>query len=164
MPHLPGLLQPEPLSLQQANADLCLHRRHSDTQRQVWLSLLWGPWILVHTRFCLSSPSISCGYGGYKITPPTIFGAPSFAFGHRVSSFGGIQHSSVNGCSAVSCNFGVLTGEDKCTSFYSPHLWIRWAQTDCNYQMKSHTFFLCMNYVHFPPASFLSSVLGSVGG
>ena len=32
----------------------------------------------------------------------------SFAFGHGVSFFGGIQHS-VNGCSAARCNFGVLT-------------------------------------------------------
>ena len=32
--------------------------------------------------------------------------------------FGEIQHSPVNGCSAASCNFGVLT-EDECTSFYS---------------------------------------------
>ena len=43
----------------------------------------------------------------------------SFALGHRVSFFGGIQHSPVNGWSAVSCNFGVLTGEDECASFYS---------------------------------------------
>ena len=32
--------------------------------------------------------------------------------------FGEIQHSTVNGCSAASCNFGVLEG-DECTSFYS---------------------------------------------
>ena len=32
--------------------------------------------------------------------------------------FSGTQHF-VNGCSAVSCNFGVLNGEDKHTSFYS---------------------------------------------
>ena len=42
MQHLPGLLQPEPLSPQQATADLCLCRRHSNTQTQVSLSLLWG--------------------------------------------------------------------------------------------------------------------------
>ena len=53
-PHLPGLLQPEPLSPRQATADPCLCRRYSNTQRQVWLSLLWGLWVLVHTRFCLS--------------------------------------------------------------------------------------------------------------
>ena len=33
-PHLPGVLEPEPLFLQQASADLCFCRRHSDTQRQ----------------------------------------------------------------------------------------------------------------------------------
>ena len=32
--------------------------------------------------------------------------------------FGGIQHSPVNGCSTMSCNFGVLTEEDECMSFY----------------------------------------------
>ena len=59
--HLPGLLQPEPLSPQQATADPC--RRHSNTQKQFWLSLLWGPWVLVSTWFCLSLLSISGGYG-----------------------------------------------------------------------------------------------------
>ena len=43
----------------------------------------------------------------------------SFALENGVSFFGGIQHSPVDGCSAVSCNFGVLTGEDECTPFYS---------------------------------------------
>ena len=33
--------------------------------------------------------------------------------------FGGIQHSPVNGRSVVSCNFGVLTGEDVHMYFYS---------------------------------------------
>ena len=37
----PGLLQPESLLLWQAIADPYLHRRHSNTQRQVWHSL-WG--------------------------------------------------------------------------------------------------------------------------
>ena len=43
----------------------------------------------------------------------------SFALGHGVSFFVGIQHSPVDGCSAVSCSFGVLTGEDELMSFYS---------------------------------------------
>ena len=42
----------------------------------------------------------------------------SFALGRGVSFFGGIQHSPVNGFSAVSCNFAGLTGEDEHTSFY----------------------------------------------
>ena len=47
----------------------------------------------------------------------------SFAFGCGVSFLGEIQHSLVDGCSAASGNFGVLAGEDECTSFYSsfPH-------------------------------------------
>ena len=43
----------------------------------------------------------------------------SFALGRRVSFFGGLQHSPIDDCSAASFNFGVLTEEDKCTSFYS---------------------------------------------
>ena len=43
----------------------------------------------------------------------------SFSLGHEVSFFHGIQHSPVNGCSAATFNFGVLAGEDECTSFYS---------------------------------------------
>ena len=43
----------------------------------------------------------------------------SFALGCGLSFFGGIQHSPIDGCSAASCNFGVLAGEDDCTLFYS---------------------------------------------
>ena len=43
----------------------------------------------------------------------------SFALGCGVSFFfGGIQHSLVHGCSAESCNFGVLSGEDELRSLY----------------------------------------------
>ena len=42
-----------------------------------------------------------------------------FALGYGIPFFGGIQHSPVHGCSAASCNFGVLLGEGECTSFYS---------------------------------------------
>ena len=48
---------------------------------------------------------------------PSCWGV-SFALGHGVSYFGGIQHFPLNGCAAASCNFRVLTGEDECTSFY----------------------------------------------
>ena len=43
----------------------------------------------------------------------------SFAFAHGVSFFGRIQLSPLDGFSVVSCNFGVLTGEDEHMSFYS---------------------------------------------
>ena len=42
----------------------------------------------------------------------------SFALGHGVSFFRGIQHSPVDDCSVASGNFGVLTGEDERVSFY----------------------------------------------
>ena len=49
----------------------------------------------------------------------------SFALGCGVSLFGGIQHPTVDGCSAAHCHFGVLTGEDECTSFYSAVFQVR---------------------------------------
>ena len=33
--------------------------------------------------------------------------------------FGGFQRPSFNGCSTASCDFGVLTGGNECTAFYS---------------------------------------------
>ena len=102
-------------SLRQATADPCLCRRHSNTHRQVWLSLLWGLWVLVHTRFWRVWALIL-----NAILPllPSCRGF-SFALGIGVSFFGGIQHSPVHGCSAASCSFGVLAEEDECMSFYS---------------------------------------------
>ena len=55
----------------------------------------------------------------YEFAPPTIFLGLLLALGCGASLFGGMQHSPVYGCSAVSCNFGVLAGEDEHTSFYS---------------------------------------------
>ena len=43
----------------------------------------------------------------------------SLALGWWVSFFTVIPHSPVDGCSAVSCNLGVLAGEDEHTSFDS---------------------------------------------
>ena len=89
-----------------------------DTQAQFWLSLcevsefwctlglfepsehLWQVWGLI-LPFLLSCWGFS------------------FALGCGVSFFGGIQHSLFSGCSAASCIFVVLTGEDEHTSFYS---------------------------------------------
>ena len=50
-----------------------------------------------------------------------LVGASPFPLDVGVSILGEIQHSPVNGCSAVSCNFGVLE-EDERTSFYSTTL------------------------------------------
>ena len=71
----------------------------------------------------MSPPSISGGYGVLILN--TIFPLLqscwgfSFALGHGVSFFDGVQHSPVDGCSAASHNFGVLTGEDECMSFHT---------------------------------------------
>ena len=122
MLHDTGLLQPEPLSMQQATADLFLSRRHSDTQRQVW-SVSVGPLgpgahkVLFEPSKCLWQ---AWGLILNVILPllPSYWGV-SFALGCGVSFFDGIQHSPVNGCFAASCNFGVLAGEDDHMSFYS---------------------------------------------
>ena len=70
---------------------------------------LWWVWGLILNAILLLLPS----FLGF-----------SFALGPEVSFFGGIQHSPVDGFSPVSCNFGVLTGEDARTSFYSAVLYL----------------------------------------
>ena len=40
----PGSAAPRAPVLRQATADLCLHRRHSNTQKQVWFSLCGVSW------------------------------------------------------------------------------------------------------------------------
>ena len=61
---LPGLLQPEPLSLQQATADLCLHSRHTNTQSQIWLSLWWssGFWCTQGFAWALQASLADMGF------------------------------------------------------------------------------------------------------
>ena len=118
-PRFPGL-QPEPLSLRQATADPCLCRRHSDAQRRVWLSLLCVPWVLVCTRFHLNPLSVSGRFDSkHDFAPPIILLGLLLCPWMWGIIFCGIQHSPVHGCSVVSCSFGVLTGEDEHTSFYS---------------------------------------------
>ena len=126
-PHLLGLLLSVSLTPQQATADPCLHRRPSDSHRQVWLSLLWGSLFLslhrdAHKVCFLPSRRL---WRVWRLILNTI--APlllsccnfSFALGCGVSFFGGFQHSPVDDCSAASCDFGVFGGEHECTSFYS---------------------------------------------
>ena len=115
----PDLLHPEPLPLQQSTADLFVHRRLSNT---VLAQSLWGLWVLCAQG--LSEPSEHLwrvwGLILNAVLPllPSCWGF-SFALGCGVYFFGGIQHPPVNGCSAPSCNFGVLAGEGEHTSFYS---------------------------------------------
>ena len=86
--------------------------RHSNTHRQVWLSLLWGHcsflWVLVHTTLCLYPPSISGGHGfDFKrdCTPPAVLLQLLLCPWIWGIFFDGFQPSPVNGCSAMSCNF-----------------------------------------------------------
>ena len=119
MPY-PGLLHPEPPPLRQATVD---RTSAGDTQTLKGRSgsdsvespgahkvlfesseHLWQVWGLILNTILPLLPSC----WGF-----------SFVFGCGVSFFGGIQHSPVDGCSAASCNFGVLAGEDEFMSFYS---------------------------------------------
>ena len=77
---------------QQTTADPYLCTRHSNNQRQVWLSLCGRDvWVSVGTRFCLSPPNISGKLWGLilnAILPllPSYLGF-SFAFGIGISFF-----------------------------------------------------------------------------
>ena len=98
------------------SSPLLIRTSAGDTQTEFWLSLcgvsgswctqglsehLWWVWGLILNAI---SPLL-----------PSCWGF-SFALGSRIYFFGGILHSPVNGCSAVSCNFGVLAA-DKNMSF-----------------------------------------------
>ena len=101
---------------------LMTHTSARDSNTGVAQSL-WGLWVLVHARFFFwalqaSMADISLILNVILLVLLSCWDF-SFALGHRVTFFGGIQHSPVHGCSAASCNFGVLAGEDECTSFYS---------------------------------------------
>ena len=115
----PGLKHTEALPLWQATADPYLCRRHSLKGRSGSVSVgspgvhkvlfepsehLWQVWGLTLNAI---SPLLPSSWGF------------SFALVCGVSFFCGIQQSPVDDCSAVSCNCGVLTGEDECMSFYS---------------------------------------------
>ena len=117
----PGLLHPEPLPLWKATADLYLC---GSTQTLFWLSLSGVAGSCCAQCFVWALRGSLAGMdfdSKCDFMPPPSFWDFSFALGHGVSFFGGIQHSPVNGCSAVSCNFGILA-EDKHTSMYSTTL------------------------------------------
>ena len=110
--HLLGLLQPEPLSPRQVTADPCLSRRHSNSKAGLVRCLVGflGPG--VHNVFFEPSEHLWRVWGLILnvISPLLLSWGFSFALGCRLSFSGGMQHP-VDGCSAVSCNFGILAGE-----------------------------------------------------
>ena len=118
----PRLLHPEPLSLQPATADCRDSSEGTKTLKDRYVSVsvgslapgmhkalfepsecLWGVWGLILN---VISPLLQSCWG------------LSFALGHGVIFCSGSQHLPLNGCLAVSCNFGVLVGDEH-TSFYS---------------------------------------------
>ena len=125
MPY-PGLLHPELLPLQQTTADQYLCRRHSNTQRQVWLCLCGVSWCAQGFVWALWVSLVGMEFD-YKCN----FDPPTFLLEFLLCRWTwGIfmRQSPVNGCSAVSCNFEVLLGEGEWAFFYSTILCInRWS-------------------------------------
>ena len=116
----------------------CLHSRSlltrastGDTQTLKWVSSSVScgghccfPSVLVHTGFvCTLWVSLVGLRFDFKHALCSLcycpVGASPLPLDAGYPFYGGIQHSHVNGCSAVSCDFGVYLGEDECTSFYS---------------------------------------------
>ena len=94
-----------------------------ETLNTVLAQSLWSPWVLVHTRFCLIPSSVSGRYGvwfqmwfrhSYHLA-----GASPLPLDTGYLFFGRIQHSPLDGCSAVSSNFEVLARKVEHRSFYS---------------------------------------------
>ena len=96
-PQPPGLLQLEPLALRQVPDDPRLRRTHSNTQRQVWLSLLWSHCSLPGSQCAQGLPSKHLWKVWDLILNTILPFLPScwgfFALGHGASFFGGIQDS-----------------------------------------------------------------------
>ena len=86
-PSLPGLLQPEPMSLRQPAADSRLQWRHPSPQRQVWLSLLGITVFCCACSVCALQVSLEGMRFDSKcdFAPPTVLLGFSFALGCRVS-------------------------------------------------------------------------------
>ena len=115
----PDQLQPEPLPLWQATADLYLCRRLSNTGLVQSVGSL-GP----GANKVLFEPSELLWHVYSLILDailpllPSCWGF-SFALGRWESFFVGIQNSPVNDCSKLICSFLVLIGEHEHMSFYS---------------------------------------------
>ena len=124
MPRLPGLLQPELLPLSQVTAAPCLCRRHSKaglTQSLVGITAAFPQSWCAQGFVCVLQASLAVLRFDSKsdFAPLPSCGASPLLLDAGNLFFGVIQRSPVDGCSAASCDLGVLAGEDECTSFYS---------------------------------------------
>ena len=75
----------------------------------------------------------------------------SFALRRGVSFFGGIQHYLVDGCSAASCDFGVLPGEDEHASFYSAILKSFYSKLGREYVKAVYCHLVYLTYMQSTP-------------
>ena len=125
----PGLLHPKPLPLWQA---LLNDASTGDAQTLKGRSgqYLWG--LLVRTRFCLSPPSsvslVGMGFASkHNFAPPTILLELLLCPLNRGIFFWWDPTFSCWWLFSSKLYFGVLTGEDEHTSFYSAilSLWIK---------------------------------------
>ena len=92
-------------------------QRHANTQGQVWLSLCGVSWCAQGFVWDRQVSLAGMGFDSKcNLAPPTILLGLLLCPWTWGIFFGG--HSHVDSCLAVSCNFGVLT-EDERTSFYS---------------------------------------------
>ena len=138
-----GLLPALVFSTPDLVAGHCL-QRHLDTHRQVWLCLLWGHCSVVlgpgaHKVVFVPSEHLWQVWGLIlNMIFPLILSCwvCSFALGHGISFFGGIQHSPVDGYSVASCNFRMLAREDACTYSIQPSY--RW-YTHTHTHTHTHT-------------------------
>ena len=76
--------------------------------QSLWGTLLLSPGSWLHTRFSLWHPRVS---GAFPTVSP-------LSLDVGCVFFGGLQPPPINGCSAPSCDFDVLT-EDECMALYA---------------------------------------------
>ena len=122
----PGLLLPEPLALRQATADPYLHRRHSDTQRQVWLSLCRDSWCTQGFVWVLKESLAGMGFDSKcDFAPPTLLLGLAFALGRGVSFMDGKKwdHFHSKWWSRRTC-VHLLLSESAIRTHISPPFWI----------------------------------------
>ena len=101
--------------------------QEANTQRQVCLVLCGvpGSWCTLSFVWALRASLVGMGIDSKPdFTPPTILlGLILCPWTWSIFFWWDPTFSPVDGCSVVSCNYGVLTGENECTSFYSAILY-----------------------------------------